>query len=126
MCLAKCVWHLFTHLLTWPEAPRIAVRTAQEESDSGIDAAQFVAGPAAECLVDGGIETQGEGFARAHGDQESAPALTTGLAARSEHRTTSRFDTICALCSLSSSRIFCWESISSAVSTMPTAPSTIF
>ena len=50
--------------------------------------------------------------------------LTTGCVSRSPHSTTIRFDTIAARRSSSSSTTFFSLSMASAISTMPTAPST--
>ena len=52
--------------------------------------------------------------------------LTTGCVCELLQRTTSRLETIAALRSSSSSTTLRSESLSSAISTMPTAPSTIF
>lgn len=45
---------------------RICERLAQEELDLGIRAADLVTGPAGECVVDSGIETEQHALALAH------------------------------------------------------------
>ena len=54
------------------------------------------------------------------------PAFTTGCAESSLHNTTSRLLTMVAFFSSSSSTTFSFESFSSAILTIDTAPSTIF
>ena len=85
----------------------------QKILDLAVDGAEIVLCPGG----DGGVELGGQ----AH----RLPELTTGWASWFPHSTTSRFETMAALRSSSSSTVPFSARRSSAISTMPTAPSTI-
>src|SRR5450631_2007764 len=101
----------------------LAQRPSQEHLHLGVDAAKLVVGPADERVVDGRIEAKQDLPALAH--VYSEPAFTTGDGGWSPHSTTIRLLTMAAF--RSSSRVTTPFSVSrlSAISTIPTAPSTI-
>src|SRR6185503_1413503 len=104
---------------------RILQRPAEKVFDLRVHAAQLVRGPALHRLVRLRVDPQQDGLLLGHDYVYSVPVFTTGCVFCSLHRTTRRLLTIAALRSSSSSTTLRFDSSSSAISTMPTAPSTI-
>src|ERR1035437_8554542 len=102
---------------------RVGQRPSQQHLHLGVDAAELVVGPTDERVMDGRIEAKQDLPALVH--VYSEPVFTTGDGGWSPHNTTIRLLTMAAF--RSSSRVTTPFSVSrlSAISTIPTAPSTI-
>ena len=111
-------------------APRPALphRLAQQELDLPVEAAQVVLRPALDRVAEVAVDAQQERLPLRHGSASySVPVLTTGwaaLLAAEHHEQVADHRRLALLVELHDAR-FC-DSSSSAFSTMPTAPSTIF
>src|SRR3954464_9622107 len=90
-----------------------------------VHAPELIGSPFLDRLHCVGIDAQGEWLFYRHRYWFKVPVLITGFVSLSPHSTTIKLLTMVALRSSSNSMIFLSASICSALSTMPTAPSTI-